>query len=244
MLFLSPSTMFFEWFSHWDWDRSHWRLGRIGPKTELIYVGLYPCNCFEGTGQKTIELLPMISKRTSFRPTFTHGYGGGVSWPHFCELSHQYFPAAPAASESLRSTEGRAVFRTPPPRPPPFRWKKTTPWSCHRAMVSAAGRGSPASSLHLGWDAGKEAAATLIMSSIRSQATDPGRMSERRWKKSLGARAGKGPISPFLGKEQGPRAGYRWWRINANRIMYQRNIVEWSWRKCRKGLYPWAPGPA
>ena len=110
--------MFFEWFSHWDWDRSHWRLGRIGPKTELIYVGLYPCNCFEGTGQKTIELLPMISKRTSFRPTFAHGYGGGVSWPHFCELSHQYFPAAPAASESLRSTEGRAVFRTPPPAPP------------------------------------------------------------------------------------------------------------------------------
>ena len=138
--------MFFEWFSHWDWDRSHWRLGRIGPKTELIYVGLYPCNCFEGTGQKTIELLPMISKRTSFRPTFAHGYGGGVSWPHFCELSHQYFPAAPAASESLRSTEGRAVFRTPPPRPPPpFRWKKRH----HGVVVAPWTRPPDAGALHL-----------------------------------------------------------------------------------------------
>ena len=235
--------MFFEWFSHWDWDRSHWRLGRIGPKTELIYVGLYPCNCSEGTGQKTIELLPMISKRTSFRPTFAHGYGGGVSWPHFSLVISIFQPLQPPPNLFAAPRVEQFSERRPPA--PPCSVEKTTPWSCRRAMGSAAGRSeSPASSLHLGWDAGKEAAATLIMSSIRSQATDPGRMSERRWKKSLGARAGKGPISPFLGKEQGPRAGYRWWRINANRIMYQRNIVEWSWRKCRKGLYPWAPGPA
>lgn len=58
----------------------------------------------------------MISKRTSFRPTFAHGYGGGVSWPHFCELSHQYFPAA---SESLRSFVRVEQFpERRPPAPP------------------------------------------------------------------------------------------------------------------------------
>ena len=125
--------MFFEWFSHWDWDRSHWRLGRIGPKTELIYVGLYPCNCSEGTGQKTIELLPMISKRTSFRPTFAHGYGGGVSWPHFSLVISIFQPLQPPPNLFAAPRVEQFSERRPPAPPVPLKKRHhgvvVAPWA-------------------------------------------------------------------------------------------------------------------